>query len=1664
MDYGTSQDQLVRNGGGNVWDRRTKLEKILLGLSAVAVVACVALVAVVATNGDSTAPNRYKPKAGGLPVYHVLTENGEDLEICSSLECTVAAANIIEALDTSVDPCDDFYKFACQGWIDKNPVPESSSRWTQFDFVGEELVHALRKIIQEPISSSDSTPITKSKTYYQSCLNESRLEELGLKPLTDFLESYGGWPMTLPNWSDDFDWQGAVADARDRLGAGLFVNVWVFADQKSTDETAIYIDQTSLGMPRTVLTNPSSYEDRIQAYKKYMEDVATLVAESLNNTVEKLKIHADVEEVVKFEMSLANITTPAEDRRDVDRMYNPMNVSDLDQMTSAFNIDWDAMLTKVFASTDVKIDGSTRVIVQEKEYLTKLGDLLNSTDSRVLSNYILWRHVKSLGDETTQCMRDASFEYHMVSSGVTASHPRWRECVDRANSHLGIALGTAYVKEYFPEQTKKDASEMVEDLRSSFKDLLGKNEWMDDDTKPKAMEKAEAIKKFIAYPDWYGNASALASFHADLENITLEAHFENTLTLKKWKSYKELSTFGHATNREEWFMPPAMVNAYYMPEYNSITFPAGILQAPFYRANSLQALNYGGIGQVMGHEITHGFDDQGRQNDKLGNAIPWWNNATLQAFKSKAQCIVDQYSDFHLPELDGYVDNATVNGVNTQGENIADNGGLREALFAYRKYVDRNGEEPRLPGLENYSPEQLFFIANANLWCGSITNQGLLNQILTDPHSPSQFRVNGPMSNMEEFSKIWSCKDTSLMNRPKKCVVWFQVWDSTAAHMVNSAIKISFHTLVSNEIEVDIISSRNPKFLKELDIGGVWSMTGVAKNEQFLIHDIGPQSPNSMVVSAYKVALGHLAGIFRSTQRAPRPHSTIQPSRMRRILPSFPSRTDIFVGYRRLTMDYGISQDQLVRNGGRNVWDRRTKLEKILLGLSAVAVVACVALVTVVATNGDSTPPNCTRCNPKNDSEDLEICSSLECTVAAANIIEALDTSVDPCDDFYKFACQGWIDKNPVPESSSRWTQFDFVGEELVRALRKIIQEPISSSDSTPITKSKTYYQSCLNESRLEELGLQPLTDFLESYGGWPMTLSNWSDDFDWQGAVADARDKLGAGLFVSVVVQADQKSTDETAIYIDQTTLGMPRTVLTDPSSYEDWIQAYKKYMEDAATLVAESLNNTVENLDIRADVEEVVNFEMSLANITTPAEDRRDVDRMYNPMNVSDLDQITSAFDIDWDAMLTRAFASTGIEIDGSTRVIVQEEEYLTMLGDLLNSTDSRVLSNYILWRQVMFLGDETTRYMRDASFEYLMVSSGVTASHPRWRECIYRANFYFGIALGTAYVEEYFSEETKKAASEMVEDLRSSFKDLLGKNEWMDDDTRPKAMEKAEAMKKFIAYPDWYGNASVLESFHADLENITLEAHFENTLTLLKWRSYKELSMFGNATDREVWITTPTVVNAYYMPEYNSITLPAGILQAPFYRANSLQALNYGGIGQVMGHEITHGFDDQGRQNDKFGNAIPWWNNATIQAFKSKVQCIIDQYDDYHLPELDDYVDNATVDGVITLGENIADNGGLREAFFAYRKYVDRNGEEPRLPGLENYSPEQLFFIANANLWCGSITNQGLLTQILTNPHSPGQFRVNGPMSNMEEFSEIWSCNDTSLMNRPMKCVVW
>lgn len=687
---------------------------------------------------------------------------------CTTKECVLAAADLLEAMNATADPCDDFFQFACGGWVRKNPIPDSKSRYTQFDVLRDQLTATMKTILTAVSSTDDVQPVKQARELYQACMDTETIEGLGLKPLTDLLALFGGWPMTLASWNEtSFSWTEATAAARKLYGSSILLRVFTYLDSMNTNTSAIYIDQSSLSLPRSVLVavDDANNAALVAAYRNYAENVALAITQSLGQDVPLDAIQADVNATLAFEVQLAQITKPQEDRRNNTRLYNPLKVSEVQGWTDSAvlgQINWKDYLASIYGED---ITDDERVIVVETEYLKQLVTLLDATPLRTVANYVHWRLVNSLAADTTQQMIDYQFEFSSVQLGTSQPAARWLTCTNKVNNLMGYAVSSEYVKNYFSDAAKQELELMIEQLKTSFKSLVDDAPWMDEVTKVVAREKADYMRQLVAYPDWVKNASAVTAYYNGLSSAA-GAHFQNVQNANAFLVSKEDKDLRQTTDRTKWTTFPTVVNAFFEPERNSITFPAGILQIPFYGNGRLTAMNFGAIGMVIGHEITHGFDDQGRQSDKFGNTADWWSQETITNYLARAQCFIDQYSaEEPLP-------NVHLNGINTQGENIADNGGLREAFRAYVNYEAENGVEPRLPGLDQFTARQIFFLAYANVWCGGETDQSLQNTIATDPHSPNYYRVNVPLSNSDDFAREFSCPAGSKMNPANKCVLW----------------------------------------------------------------------------------------------------------------------------------------------------------------------------------------------------------------------------------------------------------------------------------------------------------------------------------------------------------------------------------------------------------------------------------------------------------------------------------------------------------------------------------------------------------------------------------------------------------------------------------------------------------------------------------------------------------------------------------------------------------------------------------------------------------------------------------------------------------------------------------------------------------------------------
>ncbi|KAF9128832.1 hypothetical protein BGW39_004683 [Mortierella sp. 14UC] len=565
------------------------------------------------------------------------------------------------------------------------------------------------------------------------------------------------------------------------VGVSTMVDFDVDADSKNPDENVFKLGESGLGLP----SKEYYQEDKIvNIYQKTVEEMFTIVMGNSNKETEAATAGkakppvvdwAEVaKNVVEFETLLAAISSEQEDLENSELTYNPRTLSELTELIPA--VDWSLVLEKMLAKgTGVP----NPIIVSSPEYLEKLNALLKDTPALTLQNYFAWRLIKTLSPNLAVELRKPMQQLKAALQGVSADlvTPRWETCIDVVDSSLGAMAGHYFIEKMFQGDSKEMAESIITSLRKSFVKGLNRLEWLDNDTLLNATDKVDLLIQKIGYsvesPD-VRSAEALEDYFKDL-GIDRVDFFGNQIRARTWQTRQTLGELGKPVDKAKWFMSPQTVNAYYNPSANEIVFPAGILQQPLFHGNNPEYLNYGGIGVVAGHELTHAFDNDGRLFDAHGRLSDWWSNSTLEEFKGRSQCFIDQYGNFTVKDPQGRENH--VNGKLTLGENLADNGGLKRSYEAWaaRFKSDPHGNKYKnhlLSGLEDYSRDQLYYMSFARVWCSQRRPASAIELLRTDPHAPAKWRVNGAVQNSPHFAEVFSCKPRSTMNPDSKCDMW----------------------------------------------------------------------------------------------------------------------------------------------------------------------------------------------------------------------------------------------------------------------------------------------------------------------------------------------------------------------------------------------------------------------------------------------------------------------------------------------------------------------------------------------------------------------------------------------------------------------------------------------------------------------------------------------------------------------------------------------------------------------------------------------------------------------------------------------------------------------------------------------------------------------------
>jgi putative endopeptidase len=643
-------------------------------------------------------------------------------------------------MDTGTMACDNFYQYTNGTWLKNTEIPAAFPSWGTWDI----LITRNRELSRDILEAAAKDPSAAAKgsnaqligDYYASCMDTAAIDAAGAAPLDPYFRE-------IDAVKDAKGLENEIARLH-RVGVGPVFAFFAYFDEKDSTETIANAYQGGLGLPNRDYYTKDDAESKTLR-DKYAAHVARMFG-LLGDSAEQAKANADT--IMKMEMRLALASKTPVELREPNNYYHKMSVADAQKLMPNFS--WDGYAAKLGAP------GFTEINIGQPDFFKEFSKMISDVPMADWKTYLRWNVVNSFAGLMAKNFDDANFDFYSKTLlGTTEQFPRWRRCSRGADNSLGEALGEEFVKTNFTPAAKARMSQLIDNLFAAYREHINKVDWMSEETRKQALLKLAAIKRKIGYPDKPRGYSGLA--------LDRTSYLDNSVHINEFLIGRDLKDIGKPPDKTRWQMTAATVNAQYNSNFNDITFPAGILQPPFFDFKADDALNYGAIGSVIGHELTHGFDDSGSRYDADGNLKMWWTDADRKKFDEKAKCVTDQFSKYE-PEKALFI-----NGELTLGENLADLGGIAIAYDAFLKSMEG---KPRPAKIDGFTPEQRFFLGWSQAWAERDRPEYKRLLVQSDPHSISEFRVNGPLSNMTQFAQAFGCKMGSNMVRQKQCKVW----------------------------------------------------------------------------------------------------------------------------------------------------------------------------------------------------------------------------------------------------------------------------------------------------------------------------------------------------------------------------------------------------------------------------------------------------------------------------------------------------------------------------------------------------------------------------------------------------------------------------------------------------------------------------------------------------------------------------------------------------------------------------------------------------------------------------------------------------------------------------------------------------------------------------
>ncbi|XP_033642179.1 neprilysin-4-like [Asterias rubens] len=733
--------------------RRTGLERRLLWLSVLLGFVAISLVAVLMNELLTD------KKVSERVIIPDLSAQCAEQKVCLTEGCVEAAAGLLVNMNTNADPCEDFYEYACGGWVASRVIPEEESNLDVLKELTNRLELKCRGLISSKVKEDDPPSNVKAKHLFQACMNEDKINERGYEPLRAKIKLWGGWPLMNDSSFDESTWnlEDFLAKIVMETGGNYLIRTYIGVDPQNSGEYIMFISQPTSVLNRNDYTVANFSHRNVVTYREYIEAVAIELSSGSDD-----EVRHQVDELLHFEAALSGIQIPV-NTINAATMYRRLSTKDL--LREAPEIDWERYFGNI---VNPNLKETELVGTFTMDYMKRLGPLLEATPTRTIANFLMWMLVKDSMALLGRKPRKLGEEFAYQVMGEQAEKARWKQCFSLVKHYMNNVMSALFVEEYFDEQSKFMMTDLLHDIREIQLETLNQTDWMDESTKAKSIEKALAVRELIGYADKVKNQTLL---ELEYENMisTPDSHFENVFAAMRNYVRVSLGSFRRPVDFSRWpdKLTTFRVSALYEYALNRITFPAGIIQHPFFNSKNPRSMNYGGIGFVIGHELMHGFDNTGRSFDKSGNLEKVWSDGSIQAFHDKTSCLVEQYSNYTVDQV-----GRKVNGKQTLGENIADNSGLMQAFRAYRRWVARNrAEEAPLPGI-NVTHNQLFFLNFGQIFCSIHRDQSIIHTLQSNKHSPSKFRVLGSVTNSHAFAEAFKCKSNSPMNPEEKCSVY----------------------------------------------------------------------------------------------------------------------------------------------------------------------------------------------------------------------------------------------------------------------------------------------------------------------------------------------------------------------------------------------------------------------------------------------------------------------------------------------------------------------------------------------------------------------------------------------------------------------------------------------------------------------------------------------------------------------------------------------------------------------------------------------------------------------------------------------------------------------------------------------------------------------------